>query len=162
MKINKSLLLVTFLLISISTVAQNNRPQQKEKIESMKIGFLTNKLDLTPEEAKVFWPVYNNYSDELQTLRKGRLENIQDAKDNFDSMSDADLAKAVDNEINFRQSEIDIIKKYNPQFKKVLPIRKVAKLYKAEEDFKRKILEFIQDRKGDRQNDQKGTRPQVH
>ena len=39
-------------------------------------------------------------------------------------MSDGEVAKAVDTELQFRQSELDIIRKYDPQFRKVLPIKK--------------------------------------
>jgi hypothetical protein len=128
---------------------------QKERIETMKIGFITDRLDLTPEEAKVFWPVYDKYSDELESVRKERRENVFNTRENFESMSDTEMEKAVDSEITFRQNELDILKKYHVQFKKVLPMKKVAKLYKTEEDFKRKLLEILQERKdGERKGPQ--------
>jgi hypothetical protein len=61
-------------------------------------------------------------------------------------MSDPEIEKFVDSEVAFRQAELDVLKKYQVQFKKVLPIRKVAKLIRAEEDFKRELLKRIQDR----------------
>ena len=70
------------------------------------------------------------------------------ARDEFDTMADKDVEKLVDGEIAFRQAEIDVLKKYNPQFKKVLPMKKVAKLYRAEEDFKRELLQKLQERRG--------------
>lgn len=149
---------VVILLATIAT-AQPMNQDKKEKIESMKIGMITNKLDLTPEEAKVFWPVYGKYSDELEQLRKSRLKNLLNTKENFDEMSDAEIEKAVDNELAFRSGEVDILKKYNPQFKKILPIKKVAKLYKAEEDFKRKLVEMIRERKDDRRGPGQGPGP---
>ena len=157
----KNIFLLSLLIISTVAVSQERKPA-KERVEAMKIGFLTDRLNLTPEEAKTFWPVYNMYSDELEKLRKGRRENIVNARDNFDGMSDADLEKTVDNEINFRQSELEILKKYHPQFKKILPIKKVAKLYKSEEDFKRKLLEMIQDRREGNNHDRQGPPPQIH
>ena len=161
MKKLKNRLLIFLLLFSTAVIAQERKPA-KERVDAMKIGFLTNRLNLSPEEAKTFWPVYNMYADELEKLRRSRRENIEDVRENFDSMSDAALEKSVDNEILFRQSEMDILKKYRPQFKKILPIKKVAKLYKAEEDFKRKLLEMIQERREDRQQGQKGPPPQMH
>jgi hypothetical protein len=116
----------------------------------MKIGFLTDYLDLTSDEAKVFWPVYNKYQDETDQLRKTRRKNILNDQPNFDSLSDAELEKIVDSEIAFRQNELDIQKKYHPQFKKVLPMNKVAKLYRAEEEFKKKLLEMIREKKQER------------
>ncbi len=137
------------LVIITSAFAQEERPA-RQKVEAMKIGFLTERLNLTPEEAKVFWPVYNKYQDEVEVIRKSRRDNLTNARMNFDEMSDKDVEKAIDSEIASRQNELDIMKKYHPQFKQVLPVKKVAKLYKAEEDFKRKLLDMIKERRGDR------------
>lgn len=109
----------------------------------MKIAFLTKKLDLTPEEAQQFWPVYNQYTDKLQELRKKRRLDNKENRHNIDEMSDKDVEQAVDNEIVFRQKELDIQKEYHSKFKAVLPIKKVAKLYQAEEQFKRVLLDKL-------------------
>ena len=136
----------TLIFTTLFLNAQDKKPM-KDRVDAMKIGFITDRLNLTPEEAQAFWPVYNAYSRELDDLRKGRRENLMNARENFDGMSDAEIEKAVDNEISFRSSELEIIKKYHPQFKKILPIRKVALLYKAEEDFKRRLIEMIKERR---------------
>src|SRR5207244_10877172 len=91
----KKFLAFAFILIATASFAQGPppppdgpgpTPQQMEKIKTMKIGFLTEKLSLSSEEAKTFWPVYNKYQDELETLRKNHRENIQNAKNNLDEM----------------------------------------------------------------------------
>jgi hypothetical protein len=154
--ISKALYVIsaTLCFISFGAIAQGPggppHPKQRERVESMKIGFLTDRLQLTPEEAKVFWPVYDQYQDELEKLRKSRKENLLNGKENIDDLSDADIEKLVDGEIAFRQSELDLIKKYHPQFKKILPIRKVGRLYKAEEEFKRELLRKLQEKGNDR------------
>ena len=149
----KQLFLLSFLvLFSAIVFAQENKPPVRERLESLKVGFLS------AEEAKVFWPVYNKYQDELEQLRKSRRENLMNAKLNFDEMSDSEVEKTIDNELMYRQGELDVLKKYNPQFKKVLPVKKVAKLYKAEEDFKRKLIDMIQDRKEERRQDKRELR----
>jgi Spy/CpxP family protein refolding chaperone len=140
---------ITLLLMCTITKAQPGGPppgqeDRKEQVESMKIAYITTKLDLTPEEAQVFWPVYNQYRSELDKIREGRRKDMKSAGDDFSGMSDAELEKFVDGEVAFRQSELDVMKKYHSQFKKVLPIRKVAKLYRAEEDFKRELLKRMQ------------------
>ena len=124
--------------------------ERKENIESMKIGFITQKLDLTPTEAQQFWPVYNQYSDKMDDLRKKRREDKREAKRNFDELSDKEVEQQVDNEIIFRQKELDIQKEYHAKFKSVLSIKKVAKLYAAEEEFKMVLLNKLKDRDRDR------------
>jgi hypothetical protein len=140
----KKYLIVLFALLPLLSIAQ----KPGEKLEALKIGFLTERLNLTPEEAKVFWPVYNQFQDELEKVRRQRKEALRNAREDFATMSESDLEKLVDNEIIFRQQELDIIKKFHPQFKQVLPVRKVAMLYKAEEDFKRKVIEWLKEKGG--------------
>jgi DNA-binding MarR family transcriptional regulator len=153
--ISRLLLSVFFLLSLLSSAQQGttsaptapkskeHRESRRDNIESMKIAFLTRKLDLTPEEAQQFWPVYNQYTDKLQELRKKRRMESKDAKHNVDEMSDKDVEQSVDNEMVFRQKELDIQKEYHAKFKAVLPVKKVAKLYQAEEQFKRVLLDEL-------------------
>jgi len=146
----KNFIAILTVFLSLHLFAQP--PQQlppREKVEALKIGFITKRLNLTPEEAKNFWPVYNKFQDELEKVRKQRREAFR-PDETFEGMSDAEIEKLVDAEIAQRQAELDIFKKYHPQFKQVLPIRKVALLYKTEEDFKRKLLEMIKERRGGR------------
>jgi hypothetical protein len=145
----KKIFFLIVLLMPALSWAQRP-PKADEKIESLKIGFLTERLKLTPEEAKVFWPVYNQFQDELEKVRRQRKEGLRNMPEEFANMSDKEIEKIVDNEIGYRQGELDLLKKYHPQFKQVLPIRKVAQLYKAEEDFKRRLLDLIMEKKRDR------------
>ena len=153
--------LLAFCSTTVFAQPQDEAPRKpaRERVEAMKVGFLTQRLNLTPEEAKVFWPVYNKYQDELEVLRKSRRENLANAKLNFDEMPEKDVEKAVDSELGFRQSELDVLKKYHSQFKQVLPIKKVAKLYRAEEDFKRELLDRIKENHQDMKRDRMDRSP---
>lgn len=146
---NMILTICMSMLATFNILAQpgSRMQEKKEQIEAMKIGFITKQLDLTSEEAKNFWPVYNQYQKELDDLRKKRRGDRREAKDDFENMSDKEMEKVVDDEIVFKQSELDIIKRYHSQFKQVLPIKKVARLYRSEEDFKRELLQKLKERR---------------
>jgi len=148
------LTILLVVILSFPTLAQPG--DKREDIESMKIAFLTRRLNLTPEEAKKFWPVYNQFSEELKSVRETRNKAGRDVKDNFQQMTDKEIEKVVDGDISYRQQELDILKKYNAQFKQTLPMRKVALLYRAEEDFKKELLERIKER---REQKRGGPRP---
>ncbi len=144
----------TYILFLLLTIAHNSLAQgplddRKEKIESLKIGYITKELNLTPTEAQQFWPVYNNYSTELESLRKNRKMDLLAAKLNFDSMTDADILKLIDSDFQFQQLELDLRKKYIAEYKKVLPVRKVARLLRAEHMFKMELLKEFRERRGD-------------
>jgi len=147
--------LIVFSNLAIAQPEQDNpgppptKGIKRERIEAMKIGFITDKLNLSADEAKVFWPVYNQYQYELEKLRRDHRTSLKKAMENIDELTDTETEKIVDGEIVFRQNELDLIKKYNPQFKKVLTVKKLAKLYRAEEEFKMELLNRMNDRKGD-------------
>ena len=150
------LLLPTLLLISSIALAQPgqvdkmNKGERKEKVEAMKIAYLTNKLELSPTEAQQFWPVFNEFEAKIQAIRQSRRKDSREGQDNLDQLSDKEVESLIDSEVALRQKELDVMKEYHSKFKAVLPIRKVAKLYRAQEDFKRELLKKIQERKGEK------------
>ena len=81
------------------------------------------------------------------------MKNLRSASD---SLSDKDYEKIFDSDLQFRQAEIDILKKYQPQLKKVLPMKKLAKLPRVEDDFRQELLEKLKERDG------KGPGPKGH
>jgi hypothetical protein len=60
-------------------------------------------------------------------------------------MSETDAEKTLNEMLNYKISEAEMIKKYASEFKKVLPIKKVVMLYKAENDFKRELLKKLRE-----------------
>lgn len=119
--------------------AQNG--ERREKIEAMKVAFLTQQLDLSSREAQQFWPVYNEYQDKLEALRQQRKKDRKASAS--DALSDKDAEALLDQELAFRQQEIDLQKSYYQRFKGVLTVRKALKLMRSEEEFKRVLLEQI-------------------
>ena len=58
----------------------------KEKMMSEKIAFLTHEINITPEEAQAFWPVYNKVGKELDQAR-------HDVMSSYKQLSEAIAAK---------------------------------------------------------------------
>lgn len=135
--------LIIFALLKTSS-AQDNR---REEIESFRIAFFTRQLNLTPDEAKKFWPVYNEMQAELQKIQRERKMRHRDNRDNMDNLSDAEIEKMINDEMASRQKELDIEKKYHDRFKAVLPMKKIAIYYRAQEGFKRELLRKLQDQR---------------
>jgi hypothetical protein len=157
----KTLLLLMISLVSSAMLIAQPRhggmsKEKREKVESMKVAFITQKLDITPDEAKVFWPVYNQMSDELHALREKRRQDMKNLKMDSDSLTDKEYERVFDSDLQFRQSELDILKKYQPQLKKVLPMKKLARLPRVEDEFRQELLEKIQERNGKGGGGQKG------
>jgi hypothetical protein len=119
--------------------------QRGENIESLHTAFITEKLNLSPEEAQKFWPVYNEYHTQEEALKKQRTEDRDMVKKagGIDNMSDADIQKLIANETDIQTRELDLRKLYVTKFEQVIPPKKVAKLYIAEEEFKLYLLKQL-------------------
>ncbi len=147
----KKMMMLTLLVVGFVGSLWAQPPgggPKREKIEAMKVAFLTNKLDLTTEEAQKFWPVYNKFSDEMEKNKRAfRIRAMEEAS-NVESMTDAEAEKALNEMLAFRAAEVEVLKKYTAEFKKVLPPQKVVKLFVAEQEFKRELLKMLKDQRG--------------
>ena len=157
------LTLALALTMVCGAFAQDKAPGKGGNREAEKIGFITKKLAMTPEEAQAFWPVYNQYSDEAKVARKA----VRDArkalkpKKGEPELTEAQAKAAIDKYIKACEAENGLLAKYNPKFLKVIPAEKVAKLYVAEEAFRNKTLKEMNARngKGKGPKGPKGDRP---
>lgn len=129
------------LLFPFFVKAQDNGGRNQE-IESYKVAFLTQKMDLSPEEAKIFWPIYNEFQKEQSALRKQRMQGGISLRkiDEIDNLSDAQVQSLINNELNYKQQSLNVEKKYYAKLKSSLPIKVVGKYYRAQESFKKELL----------------------
>ena len=126
----KKYLLILFVMVA-SFFSVTAKAQDGEKIKALKIAFITQKLQLTPEEAQKFWPIYDQYEREISGLET----NDQNAP-------------ALQNE----EKLLDIRKKYLGSFEKVLGPQKTNTLFNAERDFRSILIRRIQNRNQQRLN----------
>jgi len=138
------------LLAATALTAQPQKPSDEqrqkdfERIKAEKIAFITSELDLSPEEAQVFWPVYNQcWKETLESHKK-----MMDAYYSFhgkkgDDLSDKELETKLDEYIAAQKAHNQVMSDWYPKFRAVLPVRKVAKLYQAEEAFQRRMIDNI-------------------
>ncbi len=115
----------------------------RERIEAQRIAYYNRVMELNAEEAKVFWPVYNEYQTELEKNQRARAVDQYETRVGFSSMTDAELEKMMNQMFTYQEQELAIHKKYNQRFRQVLSVRKVALLYYAERQFKRELLKRL-------------------
>lgn len=117
------------LLLPLTSHAQS----VEEKLHSMRVAYLTNRLNLSTEISQKFWPIYNEYLAEKDEI----METISKSK----SVSAADV------EIVKQTKSAELKKKYNELFKAVLTDGQIGELYQAEKDFKLMIIKQAQSKR---------------
>ena len=134
-------IMAVLALLSFSNIQaqQKQKCNWQEKMMSEKIAFITMELQLTPEEAQVFWPVYNQISQKNKETQKAMNKAYRAMVKALEegTVSDKELNALLDDYLAAKQAHKEAGKGDADQYRKVLPAKKVAKLYVAEENFRR-------------------------
>lgn len=130
-------------LLSLSVQAQKS-DRNDDKFRTHKVAFITTRLELTVEESEKFWPIFNEMETKMHQLRKERKQNFHH---DWESLSDAELIKKMQNHFDLEQKELDLKIEYHEKFLAVLGPKKLAKLYKAEHEFRRELLHQLRSEK---------------
>lgn len=144
----KKILFILLISLSFGATAQNNDDADEgknEKIAALKIAFITERLNLSSKEAEVFWPVFNRFEQEMKAVRKKEKQAARIFKDKPNA-TEAEADKFIAEQVQLKQQELDVLKRYLPEFKKVLPASKVARLLSLEQEFKLQLLRSIKQR----------------
>jgi hypothetical protein len=150
-----SIVIISLFHIVGLAQSRDQSVSQKEKIESFKIAFFTRQMQLTPQEATVFWPLYNQYMESIDIQKSNRRKSLQVTKELLDSMSDDEVNKLIDNRLLQAETALIERKEFVTSLRKVLPAKKVAQYFKAEEQFKKKLMEKMNERKQQQRNQSK-------
>ena len=121
----KYLLILTLLLGSFSLAfAQENQAgddqAKQDRIKALYVAYVSKQLDFTPEEAQKFWPVHTQFENELKAVRPALSE------------------------LDKEQARLDIKKKYQDNFNKIIGANRCERFFKLDGEFKRKLMERVQ------------------
>ncbi len=87
MKNKFNLTVILFLLLTGSTLAQRSTDRyDREKLQAARVAFITTRLDLSPEQAQKFWPIFNQYNE----VRENHLREMSQ----LNRVRDLDLSEA--------------------------------------------------------------------
>ncbi|MFD2037439.1 Spy/CpxP family protein refolding chaperone [Belliella marina] len=142
MKNLKFALLLIIVLVNTSVFAQNKQHQfDREKYESAKVAFITNRLDLKPEQAEKFWPIFNKFNDERESLMK-EMSTINKASEG--EVSESKAKELINKRFGIQKSMLDLEVKFTEDITKVINPSQALKLGGASRDFARQIYRMNQ------------------
>ena len=121
--------------------------QGREKIKTLKVAFITERLSLTSEEAQVFWPIYNEHEKNTQRIRRTERVEIQSKLMDMDLLTNVEANQLLDQLIVLEQEKQDLHIAFLDRISQVISPKKTLLLIKAEEDFKRRLLREMQQRR---------------
>jgi hypothetical protein len=139
--------LIIFLLLTCSiTIAQPG-----ERLEALRTSFITTELDLTPEQAQQFWPIYNQHQQKMQELREEEIQLLKNIRKNLADSDEQEAERMLDQflDIEQRKGNLDASSVYK-DLVAVIGAKKVLMLKRAEFQFKQRLLRELSERRGKR------------
>ncbi len=139
--------LIAFLIFFITStlaVAQQERPLQR--IHAAKMAYITDRLHLSSRQAADFTPIYNEFEKEIMDTRIAFFRKYK-GEDPGDA-DDAASRQFVDDNLDYQQKVIDIRRKYNEQFLKVISAHQLSELNVAEREFKQILIKRLEKQRG--------------
>ena len=135
-------IVATMTCMSVSAQAHRGRGEDwMEKMKAEKIAFLTLEVGLTPEEAQAFWPVYHQNETEKDEAMFAMIRAHKEmSKAIEEKKSEKEISALLDTYLEAQKKLNDIENGIAARYKAVLPVEKVAKLYAAEEKFRRQQI----------------------
>lgn len=117
---------------------------KRDKIDELRAAFINKKVNFTKQESLLFWPLYNEMNDKLEANRKA-FNTLYNAKTDYNFETDKEADAYLNAELTKKQKEFELYKEYYDKFKKIMPVKKVAALRRAEEDFKKELIKSIKE-----------------
>jgi len=134
------------LLSSLTLVAQNNRGQ----IKALKTAFITNALELSPSEAEKFWPIYNQFDQNMHKFKAVKTQQIARTirlaggiEKLSESESDRILKEFIDIDYNVANEK----KKLHKNLIGIISSKKIIKLLRAEQNFNKELLKRLREKR---------------
>lgn len=147
-----------FLLITASslTFAQTNgqsadktkKEEKDDKIDKLKVAYFNTELKLTEEEQGKFWPAYNECEAKLKEIRKANREIQKYIDTNYETLSNEEAKKKVNEIFDNEAKELAIKKEYAAKFSTIIGDKRALKLLSLEHEFKKDLLEALKDERG--------------
>lgn len=129
------------LAFSKNIEAQNGFPKKNEKIKAAKVGLITNRLNLTEEQAKTFWIVYEEFDKKRTEIRRDIRQMTSESR-NITTSDDKILAD-IKEVLSLKHKEVDLEKEYLLKFLKTINVRQLSELFKTEQLFNQMLVKKL-------------------
>lgn len=138
----KRLIILTLILFTYTRSFSQDQ-SAREKIEAARIALITERLDLTPEQAEKFWPIYREFSAKQRTIKR----EFQNLKKNFDpsTASEEESQSILEKGYQIKEKQLDLEKNYSERMQQVVTSRQLMNLKKAEQDFREMLMKRIRE-----------------
>jgi len=139
----KLITLGLLLLLTFNAFAQHK--ERDERIKTLKIAFITERLAFTESEAQKFWPIYNAFEEENNKLRREAYNKRK--VENMESLSESEAKKILNEMVSIEEQKHQLRQKFMKDLLIAIPAKKVVLLKASEDEFNKRMFEEFKKRR---------------
>lgn len=131
------------------------RKEGRDKIKALKIAYITEQLNLTTSEAESFWPIYNAYNKEQNTIRSTHKQTLRKSiknKGEVDNLNEDEAEKLISLKLLTNKKLYESQEKFTAKIKGIISYKKILKLQIAEMEFGRKLMRKYRHKRPEQKN----------
>jgi hypothetical protein len=104
----------------------------RQDVKKGKVAVLTEMMELTPDEASKFWPVYNDYDKELSKLGDERVALLRDYGQNYGTMTEQKIVEIGRKALDLETRRTEMKKRYFDRLSKSVSARVAGRFLQIE------------------------------
>jgi len=132
---NKLIFGTLFLFISSVVISQTTDDYieiLRTVLKTEKKAVIADVMTFTEQESAAFWPLYNEFDAKAYEIQTKRVKIIKDFAENYENMTDEKADQIWVSYMSYKHEFLNLTKQYYKKFKKILPAKKAAKYFQAE------------------------------
>lgn len=146
----KQLFTILFLLFTTFVFSQD-MGEKIERVKALRVAYISDRLELTPDEAQKFWPVFNQFDDkQFELNREKRKLMFKLRPENSSNLSEKESAELMAEDDRIETEIQNNKKQLVKNLQGVIPNQKILMLRQIEIEFKQKLLKQIKNRRESR------------
>ena len=144
------LFLLLFLASSglLSLNAQSE--EQKKRFQEEKVIFFNEKLNLSDSEAKLFWPVHEDFHNRQRKINEDERSLLNYFNDNSEALSEQEIDETIEKFMDLQNKRVELTSQYHKIFVEIIGKRKAMKMYSLDREFRMYILKKFRSGEGER------------
>ena len=125
----------------------HNPPKEvMERIETIKMWKLTERLDLSEEQAAKLFPLMKRFRERRDSLLRREADLVKQLRETVESGADSvQILEIIDALSDARMEECQIESEYYAKLREILSARQQAEYILFEIDFRKKLMELIRE-----------------
>jgi len=131
----KLLFIAMVIMMSAPSWAQSDHDyieMERSVLQTERKAVVADAMMFTDEEAKVFWPLYNEYTEKVYAVKTRRVDVIMDYAENYESLSDEKADELMQRSFKVQQDLLKLKLNYYKKFKKIISPSKAVRYFQVE------------------------------